>query len=451
MFLFPSDASTEIMPRESRWEETWHASQRDPCKQRHHNRPTLTPGLEDCGYLANVYPKEHARWRCEGRLLVFCAESSGLGSFMKAFPAAVVASILTERALILECPFDHQAVGISNRIGRFFRGANSIDWSAKGLNLGDTRCYPASTRSCVANKTVPQVHVPQFKTPRYMYSRDMVQGHKVEGKIVGFHASEHTSIDKVLRGGSQAGSGAIIQGTLDNITNHFKFPSPCVSRTFFQPTDTLLGLQQRVVPAGTPYMALHVRLGDGSMANTSLAPNDNKWLWSTEARASAIRQNPGAALACFAKRSAQYGLKPLVISDTPQVEHIARKLGWLSSSAIGRAVHLGMRAGPPGYTFNDVTSDGDSSKVFLDWWLLAIAVRAMTFDASSFLFTARWRNTSGQYYVAMRNLTEIESCVTAEEVAAVVGICAELCNISQRTYSPRFRGSAFIGDCRGCT
>ena len=198
-------------------------------------------------------------------------------------------------------------------------------------------------------------------------------------------------------------------------------------------------------------MALHVRLGDGSMANTSLAPNDNKGLWSTEARASAIRQNPGAALACFAKRSAQYGLKPLVISDTPQVEHIARKLGWLSSSAIGRAVHLGMRAGPPGYTFNDVTSDGDSSKVFLDWWLLAIAVRAMTFDASSFLFTARWRNTSGQYYVAMRNLTEIESCVTAEEVAAVVGICAELCNISQRTYSPRFRGSAFIGDCRGCT
>ena len=250
MFLFPSDANTEIMPRESRWEETWHASQRDPCKQRHHNRPTLTPGLEDCGYLANVYPKEHARWRCEGRLLVFCAESSGLGSFMLAFPAAVVASILTERALILECPFDHQAAGISNRIGRFFRGANSIDWSAKGLHFGDTRCYPANTRSCVANKTVPQVHVPRSKTPRYWYSRDMVQGHKVEGKVVGFHASEHTSIDKVLRGGSQAGSGAIIQGTLDNITNHFKFPSPCVSRTFFQPTDTLLGLQQRVVPAG---------------------------------------------------------------------------------------------------------------------------------------------------------------------------------------------------------
>jgi hypothetical protein len=39
---------------------------------------------------------------------------------MKAFPAAVVASILTERALILECPFDHQAIGISNMIGWFF-------------------------------------------------------------------------------------------------------------------------------------------------------------------------------------------------------------------------------------------------------------------------------------------------------------------------------------------
>jgi hypothetical protein len=52
---------------------------------------------------------------------------------MKAFPAAVVASILTERALILECPFDHQAIGISNRIGRFFRGANSIDWSANAI------------------------------------------------------------------------------------------------------------------------------------------------------------------------------------------------------------------------------------------------------------------------------------------------------------------------------
>ena len=84
----------QTMPtRASRSEESWHDSQRDPCKQRHHNRPSLTPGLEDCGYLANVYPKEHARWRCEGRLLVFCAESSGLGSFMLAFPAAVVANI----------------------------------------------------------------------------------------------------------------------------------------------------------------------------------------------------------------------------------------------------------------------------------------------------------------------------------------------------------------------
>ena len=196
-------------------------------------------------------------------------------------------------------------------------------------------------------------------------------------------------------------------------------------------------------------MALHVRFGDSSMANAQVVATDATWQWVQDFRRSAFRQDAARALACFAKRSGQHGLRPLIISDSPQVERIASRFGWLTTSSLGRAVHLGMRS--PGSRVANTTTPGESSKVFLDWWVIANASRAMTFNdpPSSYFITARWFSNVQGFETMRTNSTtakaadasrlrfpqvystfDLQECVSDAEVVAFAHTCGELCHFS---------------------
>ena len=70
------------------------------------------------------YAAQHSRWRAENRLLLYCSESSGLGAYLMGATTALVASVLSERALILACPDveprEDSANGFTTRTARAF-------------------------------------------------------------------------------------------------------------------------------------------------------------------------------------------------------------------------------------------------------------------------------------------------------------------------------------------
>ena len=85
-------------------------------------------------YFHSVYPQQHKRWRSEGRLLLFCGESAGFGAYLSGVVAAFVASVLSERALIIGCSQRHEAARITGVIGHYFNG-EAFNWHPDDLDL----------------------------------------------------------------------------------------------------------------------------------------------------------------------------------------------------------------------------------------------------------------------------------------------------------------------------
>lgn len=109
-------------------------------------------------YFTEVYPRQHAEWRAQGRVVVHCCASSGLGNYLRSLPSALVYSMITEQALTLACDDPEHFVMEKNgvppsqlpgHLARFFRGPH-FDWSftytlprgVPSIDLGATQMNP---------------------------------------------------------------------------------------------------------------------------------------------------------------------------------------------------------------------------------------------------------------------------------------------------------------------
>ena len=384
----------------------------------------MSAAASECSYFENVYPAQHARWLAEGRLLLFCSASSGLGSWLAGVHSLLAASILTERALILSCPGDFcsHGFGIETTIGQWFRGRN-FDWGAHAVrsqaNLsayGATPMLPSKTHF---PDTAWQSQPPVFSIPLFhlasrwphplVYNRTYVQGLHVSespgASIVKLCASEHTGTDKFLRGDIGARGN---DERLSVLTGHKKWPEHCALQALLEPTAELNAIAQSVfdgdrsielpkearTPVGLPkgehglvpllpqFVVLHARLGDGSMW-TGASRHD--WKWNDERRriGNATTLQKGdlqLMLACFAQQ--HKNLPHLVLTDTASVAVLAEEAGMLTTRRLGSAVHLGqsdVQRVPP----------RDVAKLYVDWLLMRRAAHAYRFGVSQLLHTAR--------------------------------------------------------------
>ena len=374
--------------------------------------PKVQETIDECGYFKHSYPLAHTEWRRQGRLIVLCSDTTGLGGYIGGLSAGLAVSILTERALILSCPYRHAALGLAKEMGNFFRG-NRFDWSAEGLAL------PAYPQRVVIHRSIN------------IYNRTYANGVRIEGDTFVLDGSEHRGLNSII---GKGGYGPLHHSTLQNIS-HVNWQMAgirrCTTQAFFQPRHSLLRLQRRVLPDPIPaYMALHVRLGDSYMVDAEASKSDLRWRWAKEKRPSLMRDHPIQALACFERLSRERDLQQLVIADSTLVERVASKLGWMTTMSLGKAMVFGMR------TLKGVTivnsSAADIGKVFLDWWLLVNADYAMTFDigGSTYLHTARWRrddyNDSDEGYLLLRNRTALRECATdshRKHIEVALGVC----------------------------
>ena len=71
-------------------------------------------------------PTLHLKWKAEDRVAVHCTRSAALGNYLRQLPSALIASMLLEAALVLECDVEmHDAghpVHISRHMSRYFAG-----------------------------------------------------------------------------------------------------------------------------------------------------------------------------------------------------------------------------------------------------------------------------------------------------------------------------------------
>ena len=99
-------------------------------------------------------------------------------------------------------------------------------------------------------------------------------------------------------------AGGSIHAGLDAVNSLCHFATlplcqTCVLRSTIHPTRELLRLERDLLPHGTIFSALHVRLGDGNLAMNAVDGQNSSWAWVREQRHSRFRQNPQAALVCF--------------------------------------------------------------------------------------------------------------------------------------------------------
>ena len=107
-----------------------------PPEEAHWGLPT--PGCSSVpmhrwtAFLVNEYPAAHRRWRSQGRVLVHCTSSAGLGDYLRGLPAVMVLSILTELALTLHCDMPMMDSGrpapVPGHLPHYFQGPH-FNWA----------------------------------------------------------------------------------------------------------------------------------------------------------------------------------------------------------------------------------------------------------------------------------------------------------------------------------
>lgn len=358
-------------------------------------------------FASGDYAADQRRWRSEQRFLTYCSSSPGLGAWLKGLVTAFVASILSERALVIGgCAIQFkidtdQGDKVTTQLVNYFQG--------RGFDFTE----PSSGHS-----NPPPKVIKIERRLRHTYNRSYVHGNGVGNHWVHLLANEHSGPDKIFtKSGEQARQFLrILQGepeartakrrddrtrvkqpSFDWDAAHFtmgKDPpsgSPkelaekvywyahvCAYQQVLTPTPRLLKLERDffeqngvgVDSGGQPdYKVVHARLGDGEMQPSSA------WRWFDEARPSFMRVDPESSLACFGKLGTGISL---FITDSAHARECAKRNNILTTQ--GDAAHLGSRA-----SFDRPTVD----KLFLDWWLMSRARHAASLDCSSLITTAR--------------------------------------------------------------
>lgn len=370
--------------------------------------------------MCEAFRQRHARWRAQHRIIFFCGLSSGFGGFLNSITAGFAASLLTERALIISCPKTHEAESITREVGHYFHGVPGVDWSPTGLPLKELYSQAVLVR-VPASGYGP--HGVLNQTHSHM-SADAYFG----DRALFLFANEHTALDKLLsinRIGSRRHMKAL-ESTMDTTGYDFATIARCALQTLFVPSQELLAAAREVLGQSTdvqsgppyggleqPYTALHVRLGDGSMAQPKL--DGGNWKWAREERPVPIidRAHPEVALRCFQRT---FSPPHVVITDTLAVAKAAEELGMITTSRFGRAFHMGMRSSTcrlatashsggmmkhsNNKSVHEPGCESGTIKLFLDWLLLAMANESRIAGQSALSASARYwhARTTGTDY-----------------------------------------------------
>ena len=362
----------------------------------HHSTPAT--GL--CAYFEDAYPAQHARLLSEGRLLLYCPSSSGFGAWLYGLQSLVVASVLTERALILACPgfaTCGDGRGVERTIRKWFRG-RGFDWQPEGwerspgvtregeLPVPPSRSYfpDRSWRMSPPVFHVAEWHL-QMRWPHpIVYNRTHVSGLLVTDhpSVVKLCAGEHTAPDKLFARGPGSVQNAALFRARTGIEKWSGRSMQCALRAFLEPTAALRHTMGRVVPENAPFVVMHARLGDGSMQREA---SSTRWKWSKERR-QVFRNGTatdGALRGVLDRFAAEHEALPhVVVTDTQRVAELAEERGMLTTRKLGRPVHLGQ---------TDVShvSEDDVSALYADWLLIRRAAHAYRLGQSTLMLSAR--------------------------------------------------------------
>lgn len=365
------------------------------------------------------YPRLHRQWLSEGRVLVHCSMSGGLGDYLKSITSMVVLSMLTELALVLQCDvpvYDHWNKQRSNalpvHLARLFQGAH-FDWTRRvALN---------SSALVVKQFVVMKTYARSASSMRvfsnaFAYSRRLIKYNaRALASRLGAYGTAPNAYD------------------LDScFLRYLLRPRPALTAML----DRALGRRatrsgQRLVSAA----ATHVRMGDAVFKNDEWARS--KWKTGKELRLNTFAQSPSWALRCLmaasevAGASGPHGCMPcVVVSDSAWVEQCARAV--LDEPVItpGVAAHL-LASGT-----SVITQQENVDKIFLDWWLIARSSmsvdlgRGQSAKQSTFFWTAvDFKRVSSAAGVVLRvdasrlaTRGELERCRTYRDTAYSYGL-----------------------------
>ena len=201
-------------------------------------------------YFASMYASLHKVWRSQGRLLFFCSESSGLGAYTYGITSAIIASVLTSRALILSCAvkdkfsYISESVVITTKLSHFFNG-RGFDWHPRNLNLSESPIMIKVTSSGYG----AEAH----------FNSTVAGGKDIGERPILLIASEHTGMDKLLGRGAGGRKNSKLFTKLTGFSTNSSRSDPwvlannmarimvCALAHIFHPTLALLNLERRTL------------------------------------------------------------------------------------------------------------------------------------------------------------------------------------------------------------
>lgn len=339
--------------------------------------PTPSCNAQWTHYFTNIYPQKHAEWRAQGRVVVHCSASSGLGNYLRSLPSALIYSMITEQALTLACDDPKGMYGIlmekigvwpstmPGHLARFFHGPH-FNWSfPHRLPYG-----------------VPHIDLEQLQMKPWSWPMNASKGSRVTTKF-DIPARRLLLFSRRMKYftenfGHPAGKGHIVDDKTQNLEG-------CLLRYLLAPRPVL----QSAVHSATgmhatadglmPTVAMHVRMGDSSFAHGG--SKTNRWYAAAEVHRSPFDASPRSAFACLerlssggqalGKRSPSSMVSSgsclgcVVVSDSERVEQCARHALPAVVITPGVPVHLAASSA-------NLTDDPlNVQRIFLDWFLLA--------------------------------------------------------------------------------
>lgn len=125
------------------------------------------PTISRCPPHLSRFADDQNAWRQQGRFLSYCSHGGGFGSWLKGLGTAVVISILTERALLLNSTCETLPTAVAKHVALYFRG-DGFDWTdapaqlerggRSGREMIISPVCRAQVRPCGYNKTTVQGH-----------------------------------------------------------------------------------------------------------------------------------------------------------------------------------------------------------------------------------------------------------------------------------------------------
>ena len=353
-------------------------------------------------YLLHQYPKLHAQWSEEGRVLAFCWIPTGWGNYLLGVSTAVLMGILLDRAVILNCGDDPaNPLADHSPLTNLFMGPhfnwtatqklNLTDWALPGRSAGGN---PAHSTKLYKDTNRPSGHL--LATGR--------AGMPSAVRLAGLGFNDMPAWNMLLRFPALVPLAERKLGSALLQTPHL---DGCLLRYVLAPMMRLTSAARRATPS-TPRtadgllhaVALHVRMGD-----STFAPNAT-WPWQHDTRSHLLRRDPHGAFECLMRASATDPRETqshvagaltralrsecracILVSDSSWAELCAKTLLEQPILTPGSAWHPNASPKLPGHT--------SQMKMYLDWWLLATSDRVLGTHKSSFSESAiRFRGAS---------------------------------------------------------